>query len=205
MNEVDKSHKFNTQIGFEFDGEKFVFALAFFAGLISNLTKLKALKLLYFADKLHLIKYGRPIIGDTYHAINLGPIPSIAKNVMDEIEKPSLQGKCYNEYLNDFRVYLDVRKSIFHPYPLYKQKKTPDLAFFSKSELEALNEIVKLHGDKTARQLVDISHDEKSYRFTAQPKAIDYRLFFDDPEHSPAYELMEETQEDRDIARLLNE
>ena len=64
---------------FRFDLGKLVNALAYFADAgVGDLTKLKAAKLLYLADQRHLFKFGRPITGDRYVAMDLGPVPESA-------------------------------------------------------------------------------------------------------------------------------
>ncbi len=37
---------------------------------------IKLFKVLYFAQREHLVKYGRGVIGDTFHALRFGPVPS---------------------------------------------------------------------------------------------------------------------------------
>jgi hypothetical protein len=52
-------------IRFRFAPEKLVQALAFFADRgVRDLDKMKAAKLLFHADKYHLLTYGRPVLGD---------------------------------------------------------------------------------------------------------------------------------------------
>ena len=46
-----------------------------------KINRMKALKLIYFADRLHLRTYGRPIIGDDYWAMQFGPVPSCTNNI----------------------------------------------------------------------------------------------------------------------------
>src|SRR5437870_12880806 len=48
------------------------------------LNKMKALKLLFFADRYHLRKYGRPVTDCAYFAMKHGPVASEAKNVAEE-------------------------------------------------------------------------------------------------------------------------
>lgn len=45
--------------------------------------KLAAIKLLFFADKYHLRKYGRLITEDTYYALPHGPVPSNSLDVIN--------------------------------------------------------------------------------------------------------------------------
>lgn len=39
-------------------------------------------KIIFFADKLHLNKYARPLIGDTYIKMQYGPVPSAIKDLI---------------------------------------------------------------------------------------------------------------------------
>lgn len=48
-----------------------------------SINKLKALKLVYFADRYHLRRYSRPIIGDEYLAMNYGPVPTGTKDLAE--------------------------------------------------------------------------------------------------------------------------
>src|SRR3990167_7093267 len=59
-------------------------ALNFFAQKKDGkINKMKAIKLIYLADRLHLRKYGRPIVGDAYWAMKLGPVGSRTKRVAE--------------------------------------------------------------------------------------------------------------------------
>src|SRR5262249_26434458 len=74
-----------SEIRFQFDLEKLIHSLAFFSQHgIPELTKLKSAKLLYFADKKHLLRHGRPILGDVYFCLPYGPVPSLALNEMND-------------------------------------------------------------------------------------------------------------------------
>ena len=55
------------EIKYRFLPEKFIQELAYLAQAdLPDLSKLKVAKLLYFCDKYHLLKYGRPVTGDVY-------------------------------------------------------------------------------------------------------------------------------------------
>jgi len=41
---------------------------------LRTLTKLKAVTLMYLSDQYHLFRYGRPITGDRYVAMDMGPV-----------------------------------------------------------------------------------------------------------------------------------
>lgn len=83
--------------GFQFAYKKAVQALNFFA--VKNggqIEKLHALKLIFFADRYHLRKYGRPITNDQYWAMKLGPVPSGVKDLF-ELDSASHEERHYAE------------------------------------------------------------------------------------------------------------
>lgn len=53
---------------------------------VPNLTQLKLGRLLFLADKHHLVQYGLPITGDEYHAIESGPIPFNITIMLNQVE-----------------------------------------------------------------------------------------------------------------------
>src|SRR4051812_34811550 len=64
-------------VEFKLDMEKVIATTLFLAGKnLPELTEGKLLKLMFLADKYHLVRYGRPITGDRYEAMNHGPVPS---------------------------------------------------------------------------------------------------------------------------------
>jgi hypothetical protein len=47
------------------------------------INKMKAIKLIYFADRYHLRKYGRPITNDEYLAMDYGLVSSGVKDIAE--------------------------------------------------------------------------------------------------------------------------
>jgi uncharacterized phage-associated protein len=74
-----------------FDPLKFANAAAYLAGRCSDLTKMKVSKLLFFADKAHLLCYGRTVIGDRYIKMEFGPIPFSAYNLMKRDDRATAE------------------------------------------------------------------------------------------------------------------
>ena len=187
-------------IRFPFKIKKFVNAMAFFAQKVDKLDKLKAAKLLYFADKHHLIRYGRPIFGDHYHTLDYGPVPSICLDIMNEVLQPLRNIKIQTPYKNIFEQKLGVFKPKDHPYPCFKKIEEPDMKVFSQSEIESLRATISKYGKKTGGKLIALCHKEATWlkaKENPDPE-IDYRLFFEDHAVRPgALELMEILQEDR--------
>ena len=60
----------------QFDKEKSLNALLYVANRVQRKDFHKIFKIIYFADRQHLADWGRPITGDTYIAMEAGPVPS---------------------------------------------------------------------------------------------------------------------------------
>src|SRR5579864_4950925 len=75
-------------VQFKFDFEKFLAVLQYMAWKsVPELDKYKICKLLFLADKYHLVQYGRPIIGDRYCALRYGPVPSHSLDLLNDVIK----------------------------------------------------------------------------------------------------------------------
>lgn len=146
----------------------------------SRIQKLKAIKLIWAADRYHLRKYGRLVSADEYVAMPFGPVASNAKNIADSdtmwLAEDILEKS--NEYITPS----DDRKVIF-------SHKDVDSKPFSKSDLEALEFAWKEFGGFDGFQIADISHDypewskhRENFELGVQRrKDIDPIDFFDDP------------------------
>ena len=95
-------------------------------------------KILYFADRKHLVRYGRPILGDHFVAMKDGPVPSKTYDLMKAIkgESPFCSA-------DKFRDSFEVKGFIVHP------KKAPDMDEFSQSDIECINESLEENQDLT--------------------------------------------------------
>lgn len=190
-----------TPVRFKFDIDKFIACVAMFAEQrLDGLDKLKACKLLYYADKYHLLRYGKPIMGDVYYHLDAGPIPSKALDIMNEIvcgdSAFAFKGDVSNK--SKFQEFLQVKKPFFHKFPIFDLIKTPKYGCLAESEQEALKETIKKYGALTGPQLIRETHKDTAWIKTENTEEIDYRLFFEsDPDaKQEALEYMESLQED---------
>jgi len=72
------------RLHFSFDYLKATQALDYFAIKAGGqINKMKELKLVYFADRYHLRKYGRMVTNDNYLAMQYGPVPSTTKDIAE--------------------------------------------------------------------------------------------------------------------------
>lgn len=133
--------------------EKAVNSLLFVVSKLEKADTHKTYKILYFADQKHLLKYGRPIFGDTYVKMKYGPVPSFVKNVVDE----NIEG-------------LEEVVAKYHDYYI-KPLVDPDLDYLSESDLECLTESLNENKDLEFAVLTEKSHD---YAYNRASWNIDY-------------------------------
>ena len=178
-------------LSFDFDAEKFVHTACYLVARCPDVTKMKLFKLLYFADKRHLLTCGRPIIGDRYLKMDYGPVPSRAYNLIkhDDLAKPEDQ-------------------ELFDDYLLVKGDKieciaAPNLGHLSVTDLEVFNEVVRDYGQLTAGQLSKISQREIAWENAELNSEMDYRLLFAKQPGTEAIEKL--VQEDQELKDTLAE
>jgi uncharacterized phage-associated protein len=188
-------------IRFRYDRDKVMNALAFFSrNGVAGLDQMKSSKLLFLADRAHLLRYGRTITGDRYVCMEHGPVPSMTRDLVNARFADDPDDTSMNEYF-------DVERSSAHPQLVAKHE--PDLDVFSDSDIEVLTEVVATYGKKTAWQLRELAHEfpEIEAALAARRAAkqnvvpIPFESFFD--ASSPMIELVRQDQDDRDFAESL--
>jgi len=175
-----------SRLRFRFNRVQVVSAVAYLAHACPSSTKLMICKLLYFADKEHLLKYGRPITGDRYYHLKDGQIPTHGLDM--------LRGRADAASNALLEKYVTVIGNFVHP------KRAADKRVFSKSDLEILNLVAGRYGKMTAHQLWKLAHDEPTCKETEVGGVIDFALFFKGrPEAEAVKALAEQEQESRDV------
>lgn len=174
--------------------------MAYFANKIGRLDKYKAVKLLYLADRHHLIKYARPIIGDRYYKAPYGPVPHIALNIIND----SIIDDIKTYWTESVKRYIKIDRKPRHP--ILMGKKPADLEIFSESELEILDYVINKYGNKSFNELKRLTHKQATWEKSREGEEIDYRLFFEEnPEAKNILELAELEQENRDLVKKLRD
>lgn len=144
--------KKNAMIGFNY--KKAVQTLVFFAEKEGNIiNKMKAFKLIWLSDRLHLRKYGRPILNDVYFALPKGPVPSTIKDLADNSDfladtEKELREK-YIENISRFEI---------------KAKDKTQISVFSESDIAVMNLIYANFGTLNEFQLSDLSHQYPEWK-----------------------------------------
>ena len=99
----------------------------------NHLTRFDIAKMIYFADRKHLFEYGKPITGDSFYAMQHGPVPSKAYDLLKVAageENPfldsAIQQKAIEILGSD-----NEGKTLF-------SKRDPNMDFLSPSAVECL-------------------------------------------------------------------
>ncbi len=193
-------------IHLDFDYRKATQALNFFAEQAGGIiNKMKAIKLVYFADRYHLRKYGRPISNDEYVAMKFGPVNSGVKDIAEFSDFASEEEK---KYASTF-----IKKEGSH---YFKSVLEINRKIFSESDIEALEFAWENFGEYDQFKLADLTHNYpewKKHEEKLKPHSrhtrirMDYEDFLSDPEDdsNPCFSLTKEEKQDRkEILRELS-
>lgn len=139
--------------------------LASKAGRGSVWGKKKMYKLLYFLDFDFFEKHEKPITGDIYHKLQMGPAPSYFDVLADDLKKEGLLS------VTKRKTGLGYKDTI-----VYKALGKPDMSVFSEEETEMLKSITKRYGDKTGAELENLTHKEAPYLAVEEGEEIPLEL-----------------------------
>jgi hypothetical protein len=127
-------------------------------------------KAVFFADKYHVAKFGRPIVGDIYRAAWFGPLPQVVYGLLTH--NPMEMLALGNSGPLPFKV------QAFCVYP----ERESNLDRLSESDVEALRFGLGEVAGKSFDELVRQTHRDPAY-LNAQSGTMDYRDFI--PESDP--------------------
>lgn len=109
----------------------------------------KVLKVIYFADKDHLFNYGRFVSDDDHVALQHGPVPSKAYNMVKNVK---LLHSLSDDGADGAPFTVKSDNTIL-------SLAKPDISLFSKSDLECLDKEIDICRPMTFQQLKTRSHD----------------------------------------------
>ena len=141
---------------FEFNENKAIAALLYISDQLINFKDLrskpdlhKIFKILYFADLYHISKYGRPIVGDHYIAMEHGPVPSRIYDIVKIVRGDSL--------FDDMKGYCNILEVDGNHY--VKPKKSADMEEFSETDIECIDKSIEENKFLSFPALKRKSHD----------------------------------------------
>jgi len=130
--------------------ETIIESLYYILQKIGEADKIKLVKLIYLADKYHLIRYGRTITNDDYYAMEYGPVGTTLKDVLSyDLSNISEHEKKYFSELIE-------RKDLY----TFQAKKDVNISFdmLSETDKEALDFVIEHFGNMNSWQLSEYTH-----------------------------------------------
>ena len=136
-----------------FDPERALELVLYVANQLRYPTLHSVSKVLYFADKEHLSRYGSLLSGDNYVAMRHGPVPSAIYNLLKAAagrQEPLIPAQ-FDELVSQSLKVEDQSRVL----PL----REANLDLLSASQCECLDESIKANGKLSLKRLADKSHD----------------------------------------------
>lgn len=150
-------------VTFEFDAEKALAAIVYLCSKgIQGLTKYKVCKLLFLADKYHLVRYGRSITGDRLCAMPYGPVPSRILNILNNAIASDGSDRVSDDEAKRLSDFIELQRIYRDPH--FKSTKDVEPGILSVSDLAALDAVVQEHGSKTFGELKAMTHELYAYQ-----------------------------------------
>lgn len=156
-------------INFKYDQDKAIAAILYICHKLKKQsidTDLhKVFKILYFAERKLLAKYGMPITGDFFSAMPDGPVPSKIYDLLKMVrnKSPILEMNQVREY---FRI-----ENWKYIVPL----RSPDMDELSEADLKVINESIEENKHHSFEELKEKSHGDAYHKAPKTGlKKIDY-------------------------------
>lgn len=113
------------------------------------------LKLRYFADRLHLSRYGRIASGDSYAAMKFGPVGSRTYDLL-KAAKPGAESDWTNP------AFVEATKGAFEVETdgsTVRALREANRELLSPAEMECLDEAIQQYGGMSFKERTALSHD----------------------------------------------
>lgn len=134
--------------------------ISYFAEKVSNLFKVKLMKMLWYSDVLSFIENGCSMTGMVYRHEPMGALPIGHYSLMN-LENLNVQEEMSFNY-----------DTMLHVYPTANM----DYSILSDGEKAILNKVITKFKDYKAKDIVNYMHDEKAYSETKPGEIIPFSL-----------------------------
>lgn len=140
--------------------DKVVDVIRYFASSlkVTNLYKVKLMKLMWYADFLSFKKRGHAITGLVYQALPMGAVPIGHNSIINLKDVP-----CEEEDMGEYNAY--------H----FWLNKDAHFDHISKEDEEILDEVIEKLGKMTKEEIVSFMHKEKAYTEKLPKSIIEYK------------------------------
>lgn len=188
----------NKPIRFRVDYEKCIEGIDLLAQEKPGITQYYVCKVFFFADKEHLLDWGRPISGDRFVAMEHGPVPSFIYDLLkDSAAEPDEIVDQLNARINILR---DQNRLMVY------SKGSNSFPHLSGTDREYLLSALCTYGDMPFGKLRDLSHQDIAYQeaweLSGSNNEMDIRRWFSgvDWSGSPAIQQLQELSQLSDLS-----
>ena len=150
-------------IRYSFNEEKTINVVLYIVGRLKRRDFHKIFKILYFSDREYLNQYGMTITGDTYIAMDAGPVPTKTYDMFKIV-----RGDSYMQDTKQLGSYFAVSNWMFVQ-PLQKA----NLDDITPAEKAVIDAMIERYGDMSYDEIKEKSHDV-AWRSTARDYPISF-------------------------------
>ncbi|MEE0692181.1 MAG: Panacea domain-containing protein [Lachnospiraceae bacterium] len=140
--------------------DKVVDVIRYFASSknVTNLYKVKLMKLMWYADALAYKKRGFAITGLVYQALPMGAVPVGHSSIIDLKDVPCEE--------------VDIGETSAYHFSLTGEK---NFSALSKEEKDILDFVIEKLGKMSKNEMIDFMHKERAYVETAPRDVIQFK------------------------------
>ncbi|MDD3368832.1 MAG: DUF4065 domain-containing protein [Lachnospiraceae bacterium] len=142
------------------DIDKIEVMISYIADQVSNLFKVKLMKMLWYSDVVSFIKNGYAMTGMVYRHEPMGALPIGHYSLMN-LKNLNVQEEVSYNY-----------DSMIHVYP----SKNVDYGVLSDDEKDTLDKVIIKFKNFKAKDIVDYMHEERAYKETVSDEIIQFSL-----------------------------
>lgn len=134
--------------------QKILTAIKYFIKTTKHLGRTKLFKLLYFWDFRYFKIHGKSITGFDYFTYPFGPVPEelFKKIVNDDLPEG------FTEHIEMVSDISEDKSDDYKTFKMHLKKKDIDFSCLTRYEKEALDEVVEIFQDCTAKDMVESTH-----------------------------------------------
>ena len=149
----------------QFNYEKLVNMILFFASEINRLFKTKLMKLIFYSDFVNFRDNTLSITGLKYIKNYYGPTP---------IKHELLLGELFEKYITYKIEYVKTSKDNVEEYEFIKSLEKPTMGIFSQEEINSMNEVLNAFKHLTSEEITQCSHKEEAWTKSKNKEIISY-------------------------------
>lgn len=150
----------------QYNYEKFVNMILFFAVNIKRLFKTKLMKLLFYSDFVNFRNNTLSITGLKYIKNYYGPTP---------IKYELLLGELFEKYITYQIEYVKTTKDNVEEYEFIKPLEKPTMGIFSQGEIDSMKKVLNTFKNLTSEKITQCSHKEEAWTKPKDKEIISYK------------------------------